>query len=132
MSLAKDVQGTVFNNGSAVLMARVVNSTAQPITRAEVGTVTYSVLEVPGNGIGQPTAVPGHDAVSLDVVGTVFDTPQDDDAWTIDSTGYNFRHEIDVTSAPAFPNPGVCYLVRYEIQPIDGQKIVCRFRLRSL
>lgn len=132
MPNARDVHGTVYNKGSAVLMARVVNSQAQPITRAVVSSISYTVFEVPESGFGEPIAVTGHQSVPIQTTDAVFDTLQSNDAWTIDSVGYNFRHEVDVSSAEAFPNSGVCYLVRYEIVPVQGQIIVFRFHLRSL
>ena len=74
----------------------------------------------------------GHDAASLAVGTTVFDALQNDSLWTVDSTGYNFRHEVDVSTNEAFPQAGVSYQVRYELTPMTGQKVVFRFHLRAI
>ena len=50
----------------------------------------------------------------------------------VDSEGYNFRHELDVSQNEAFPKAGTVYQVRYELTPVLGQKIVFRFQLKSI
>ncbi|MEM9353744.1 MAG: hypothetical protein AAGA92_12085 [Planctomycetota bacterium] len=132
MSTARDAYGTVYNKGTAVLMARVVNASGQNLIRAHVSSISYSVFELSTHGQDPQSPVTGHENVSLNANDCVFDTLQNDGSWSVDSTGYNFRHEIDVSAAEAFTSPGATYLVRYEVTPVQGQRVVFRFMLRCL
>jgi hypothetical protein len=132
MPNANDIYGTAFKNGSAVLMARIVDSDGENIEQASVSAIEYSVYELDPCRPDNLTVVTGHDGVTLDVSDVVFDTLQTGGLWTVDETGYNFRHEIDVTGSEAFPKAGTHYQVRYEITPVGGQKTIVRFQLRVI
>ena len=62
----------------------------------------------------------------------IFNALQTGGLWTVDEVGYNFRHEINVSSSEAFPKAGVQYQVRYELTPTTGQKSIVRFQLRTI
>ncbi len=132
MAIAKDILGSVFSNGSAVLLARVVDSQGLPVTQASVASVEYSIFALEVDDPLTLTAVVGHEAVTLDIADVIFDTLQNDAAWTLDEVGYNFRHEVDVTTNEAFPQVGRVYQIRYEMLPLSGQKIVFRFQVRCI
>lgn len=132
MPNANDIYGTAFKNGSAVLMARIVDSDGENIEQAGVSAIEYSVYELDPCRPDNLTVVAGHDGVELDVADVVFDTLETGGLWTVDETGYNFRHEIDVTGSEAFPKAGARYQVRYEITPVGGQKTIVRFQLRVI
>ena len=132
MPVASDIKGKVFRQGSAVMMARVVNSTGGQLNQASVSAIEYTVYELTTNDPSGLTAVSGHSGVSLTVDEVIFETLQVDESWTMDSEGYNFRHEIDVSSNEAFPDAGKVYQVRYELTPVTGQKTVFRFQLRCI
>ena len=132
MPNANDIYGTAFKNGSAVLMARIVDSDGEAIVQAGVSAIEYSIYELDPCRPDNLTVVAGHDGVELDASDVVFDTLQTGGLWTVDETGYNFRHEIDVTGTEAFPTAGVHYQVRYEITPVGGQKTIVRFQLRVI
>jgi len=132
MPLAKDIFGTAFKNGTAVLLARIVDSDGDDVQQADVTAVKYSVFEIDPCRPDNLTVVAGHDNVSLSVSQVIYDTLQTGGLWTVDSTGYNFRHEINVSSAEAFPKAGAQYQVRYELTPAAGQRTVVRFQLRVI
>lgn len=132
MATSQDTFGTVFKNGGAILLARVVDGAGDPITTSDVVSLSYSVLELDDCDPNSTTAVSGHDSESLSVGSVVFDTLQTDSLWTVDATGYNFRHEIDVATDEAFPKAGVSYQARYVLTPVSGQKMVFRFHLRAI
>jgi len=132
MATAQDTYGTVFKNGAAILLARIVGSDGSPITTSDVATLRYSVLELDECHPDQQVAIDGHNDASLTLGSVLHDTLQTDSLWTADSTGYNFRHEIDVASNEAFPKAGVSYQVRYQVTPVNGQKIIFRFHLRAI
>jgi len=132
MTVARDIHAAVFRNATATFMARVENATGQEINQASVSSLKYSVYELDINDPAVLTVVTGHDQVSLTIADVVFDTLQSDDSWTVDTVGYNFRHELDVSLNEAFANAGGVYQVRYELTPVTGQKIVFRFQLRCI
>ncbi len=59
----------------------------------------------------------------------LFNSLQTDSLWTVDVTGYNFRHTPDVSTNAAFAVAGRRYLVEYQLTPALGQVIVVRFRI---
>ncbi len=128
MAIAKDIHAAVFSNATAVFMTRVENASGQVINQASVVSITYTVYELVKGDPNTLTPVAGHQNVALGISNVVFDTLQLDGAWTVDSIGYNFRHELDVSLNEAFAKAGAIYQVRYELTPVTGQKIVFRFR----
>lgn len=132
MAIAKDIHAVVFSNAAATFMTRVENASAQAINQASLSSIVYTVYELVTDDSTTLTPVAGHQSVALSVSDVVYDTPQLDGAWTVDSVGYNFRHELDVSLNEAFSKAGAIYQVRYEITPVTGQKIVFRFKLRCI
>lgn len=132
MPVARDIPGAVFREGAAILLARIVDAADIPITQGSASAIEYSVFELNQFDPEDLTVVAGHDGVALDPADVLFDTLQTDAAWTVDATGYNFRHDLGGSGGEPFPRAGACYQVRYELTPVVGQKIVFRFKLRSL
>ncbi|MDZ4659297.1 MAG: hypothetical protein SH868_17120 [Bythopirellula sp.] len=132
MAIAKDIHGTVFRHGTAMLMARVVDGHAAAINQASLASASYTVFALEQDNPASLTAVVGHEEVLLDVAEIVFDTLQTGGGWTVDEVGYNFRHELDVSEDEAFSEAGRVYQVRYELVPVMGQKIVFRFQLKCV
>ncbi len=128
MADAADIHGTALKNGSATLLARVVGNDGLPIVRADLASIKYSVYLLDDQDANARTVVTGHDDVSLTVADVIFDTLQTDALWTVDATGYNFRHVLDVSANPAFAMAGRRYLVEFELTPTAGQVILVRFR----
>lgn len=132
MAIASDTYGAVFKNGAAILLARVVGADGQLVVPGDVALITYSVLELDERRPDETTVVEGHEAKVLLADEVFFAGLQSDSLWSADTTGYNFRHEIDVSAYEAFPAAGVSYQVRYEVTPTSGQKLVFRFHLRAI
>ncbi len=130
MAGAKDIQGTVFQQATATFMARVENNAGANLDQAAVTAIKYTVSVVGHDE--PPSTILGHEKVALDKANVIYDALQNDATWTVDTEGYNFRHEIDVSQNEAFPKAGEIYQVRYEITPVTGQKIVFRFRVRCI
>ncbi|MEO0529622.1 MAG: hypothetical protein AAF266_03490 [Planctomycetota bacterium] len=132
MSSVRDTYGAVFAGGSAVLMARVTYVDGTLVVPDDIATVTYDITQHSGCSTEHGSMVSGHSGVSL-ASGTVLtETLQTDSAWTEDSTGYNFRHEIDVSNDPAFQEANRSYRVRYVLTPVAGQPIIVRFELEAI
>lgn len=125
-----------IRNASPVLFARVVDSNGSNITQASVRSITYSAYlldaEWPADRDNR-TSVAGHTDVAVTVASSVFDTLQTEDTrWDVDAAGYNFRHQLDVTTSPCFAIAGRMYLLEYTITPTSGQKIVVQYIVKVL
>jgi hypothetical protein len=134
MALAADTHSTVFKNGTSTNMARVVGADGTNVAQADITSGVYSIYLLDDQDADSRTAVTGHAAVALVVADVIFDTLQDDALWTIDSTGYNFRHTPIISSNEAFAVAGRNYLVEYTLTPAaaGSQVILVRFRGRAI
>lgn len=132
MAEAADLHGTAMKNGTVTLMARIVGVDAVNIIRADIASIQYSIYLLDDRDADARTSVAGHTDVSLTVADVVFDSLQTDALWTVDTTGYNFRHVPDVSTDAAFAIAGRRYLVEYRLTPVVGQVILVRFRINVL
>jgi hypothetical protein len=132
MSQANDIFGTAFKNGSAILMARIVDAAGASVQQSGLTAIEYSIFELDPCRPDNLVAVAGHDGVTLVVADVIFNALQTGGLWTVDAVGYNFRHEIDVSTTEAFPKAGAQYQVRYQLTPTSGQKTIVRFQLRVI
>ena len=132
MPIAKDILGTVFEKSSSQMLARIVDTSGVPIPISSISTVEYTIREADPCRMDQWTVVPGHDTVPLSANAVLFDMLQLGDPWDIDSIGYNFRHDLNVSAHEAFPNAGRTYQIRYDLQPVAGEVIVVRFQVQAI
>jgi hypothetical protein len=130
--MSTDTFGTVFKNGSATCLARIVGHDAQPIVPGDVAEIEYGVYLLDARDPDSRSAVAGHDGAALVPADVLFDTLVTDDCWTRDELGYNFRHALDVSTDHAFATAGRGYLVEYRLSPHAGQVILVRFRLHAI
>lgn len=130
--MAKLVQGTVITNGTATMLARIVGWSGSAITQADVSTATYTVYSVDAQDPTDRTADEDHEAAAVAVASVIYDTLQTDSVWTVDATGYNFRHTVPITTDAAFATPHRQYVVEYTLSPTSGEPIVVSFLLRSV
>jgi hypothetical protein len=131
---ATDIYGTVFKNGTATLMARILNDQTAPIVCGAIRSAAYSVYLLDDEDADARSPVPGHGQVPLAVGDVIFDQLQSGPPWDAseDSEGYNFRHVPDTSRQPAFPIAGRRYLVEYRLTPLAGQPILVRFRINVI
>jgi hypothetical protein len=132
MAEAIDIYGTAFKNGSVTLLARIVGGEGANIVRADIITAEYTIYLLDDQDPDSRTAIAGHTNVSLAVTEVVFPALQTDALWTVDTTGYNFRHVLDISTHEAFAVAGRRYLVEYRFAPVAGQVIVARFRINVI
>ena len=132
MSSATDVRGQVFRDGSATLLARVVGGDGAAIIQSDITAARYSIWLLDPKDPDSREAVDGHTDVDVPVAGLLFDTPQLDNLWTVDTVGYNFRHELDISAHAAFPMAGRTHLIVFELVPTVGSVILVRFRLAAI
>ena len=132
MAEAMDIHGTAFKNGSVTLLARIVGAGGANVLQADINTVKYTVYLLDDQNPDSRTAVSEHANVTLAVADVIFNTLQTDAIWTVDTTGYNFRHVLDVSAHQAFTVAGRRYLVEYQLTPAVGQIILVRFRINVI
>jgi hypothetical protein len=132
MTHAADIFGTVFKNGSATLLARVVGADGSAIQQADIASAKYSVYLLDDDDPDAATAVTGHEGVSIEVASLIFDTLQTGGGWEVDETGYNFKHVLDVSANQAFSVAGRSYRIVFELTPAAGQIILVRFRVHAI
>jgi hypothetical protein len=130
MPQTSDLCETVFENGVAVLMARIVDATGRRVRRNQVKSIAYAIFEVDIES-GEPgRVVRRHDGAFLDVDAVFLDSLICDEAWYLDVSGYNFRHEICANADGSFPRRRTRYEIRYLFIPKLGEPIVIRFSVR--
>ncbi len=129
---AQDIHGTVFKNGSATLLARVVGADGAAITRAEVASICYTVYLLDDQDPDQQTSLAGHAGIALQASDVLYDALQTGPIWTRDAVGYNFKHVLEVSSHKAFPTAGRSYRIVYALTPTAGQVILVRFRVHAI
>lgn len=132
MSQPEVFYGGTHAGGSVVLLARVATADGTLITPSDIGSAAYTVYRLQPCEHPDRVAMVGHDGAALSPSVVLFASTQTAAPWTADATGYNFRHEVDATSSPPFPDPGREYLVRYELTPVVGQPIVFTFQIETL
>ncbi len=132
MGAAVKTLGQVLKNGTATLMARIRGDDAEEIVRADISAIAYTVYLLDDNDPNTRTEIENHEAVAVTVNSVVYDTLQTDDRWTVDATGYNFRHTIPIATYAAFETAGKHFLVEYVLTPVSGQKILVVYDLECL
>ncbi len=132
MTESIDIHGSAFKNGSATLLARIVGAAAANIVQADLSAVHYTVYLLDDQDPDSRTPIAGHTNVALTIADVVFDTLQTGSIWTVDATGYNFCHVLDVSTHQAFAVAGRRYLVEYRLTPKNGQTILVRFRVNVI
>ena len=106
MATTDTIRQTIWEDASVALMARITGADGTAIAQADVSTITYAVYDT--HSTTKNTATTSGSVVVAD---DVFDTLQTDSRWSVDSTGYNFRHDI---AATVFTVGGHVYEVEYK------------------
>lgn len=122
-SSGESIKGVAFEDTDLTFLARVEIDRAgnlEPVLQSELNAITYKVHDGSAEtGTGTAT------------IGTsVFNTLQTGTIWTVDSTGYNFKHQV---GRAAFPAPKV-YRVEYLFTLTGGTQfpVVFSVEVRNL
>jgi hypothetical protein len=132
MADAADIHGVVFKNGSAILLARLVGADGTPIVRSDLIRAVYTIALLDETDPNAASPVTGHTGVEVPVAAVLSDSLRRDALWDVDSSGYNFRHILDVSTATAFAIAGRSYRVTFELTPAAGPVILVRFRVHAI
>jgi len=119
--------GTVLDNGTVRLRGQVCNDDGDLLSASGVDDASYTIYLQDEDDPDGRTAVAGHSAVSLTPSACILDDPGD---WSLDSTGYNFQHIIDISTYPAFTMVGRTYVVAVSVTPTDEQPRLGAFSIR--
>jgi hypothetical protein len=129
---ANDIEGVVFKNGAATLLARVVGADETAVQQADISAAEYTAYLLDQSDPDVATAVEGHEAVDLVVADVIYDALQTAAPWDVDSTGYNFACTLDVGEHQVFTIAGRRYRIVVTLTPASGQPILVRFQLWAI
>lgn len=119
MPAVKVIKSMIYEDAGASLMARVVGTNGSNIVQADISSISCAVF-VNGTSVATP---------SITVSTVVFNTLQTDARWTLDTTGYNFRHDA---AASVFSTGATAYRVEYKFTPASGEVFFVVFELTTL
>lgn len=122
MGKNKEIYGTVFENGSATLLARVVNE-GRILTHKDIKKCKYTIRY-------KDNAITGHENISIDP--NVIINLTNDDWWDVDQIGYNFCHIVDTNRHQAFPLAHIHYDVIFTLTTHEGDTIYVKFNLQAI
>lgn len=113
-------RAVAWEGSQPTLMARIVDSDGDNIVQADLSAIAMRSIEKDSDRV-VASAVPV-------VASTVFDTLQDDDRWTVDTTGYNFRYQVP---SGTLPSGDTDYIVMFEFTEASGVKFYVQFELKA-
>ncbi len=105
------IQGNIYEDGGASVMARVIGNAGTAITQASLSSISYKVFDLATGETALQSGV-------LTISAVVFDALQTDARWTADSTGYNFLHACP---ASWFTDANHQYRIEYKFTPASGE-----------
>jgi len=120
-------RSTFMEDSNAVNCARITgfqtdpDEEGTPLVQADIDEIKYWAFS--GDEV-----VSGHNGVELDPAEVIFDELQ---GWGKDSTGYNFKHNVQAT---AFPSGNVVGRIYYKFTNTDGDVMHLEYvgRVRNL
>lgn len=113
--------------GTVGLYKRIRRWDGEDITQADIASIAYSIYALDRNNEDSRITVDGHETVSVAIADTIYDTVQTDSA----ASNYNFKYIPDILLYSAFSDTGTTYLVEFTLTPINGQKIIERFKVTA-
>ena len=123
-----DYHATVFQNGTATFMARIVDINDGLVYPSDVDRMSYSVYLLNEGKPESRTAITGHSNVELNVSDVLFNQLQKNPHWTEDDKGFNFCWSLNVSRYNAFVLAGRHYLVEIKLVA-KGVPFLVRYRL---
>lgn len=127
------IYGSTKAGNPGVLMARVTGDDGTALQQADLSAAVYTIYLLGETDHTQESAVANHTAVGIAVASLIHDTLQtndDDEAWTEDDTGYNFKHTPSDSVAEPFALEGRTYKVVYSLTLSVGTLTV-EFRITT-
>lgn len=112
-----DYHATVFQNGTATFMARIVDINGSLVKPSDVDSISYSIYSLREDAPEARTAVLGRSNIELNVSDVLFNQLQKNPHWTEDDKGFNFCWTLTVTdrTGSPFSRAGQHYLVEIKL-----------------
>ena len=114
----------VREKASAMLLARIVDSAGRPIRPDEIATIEYFLCEPTRCSFAEGR----RRAEQLDVDEVLLPQLVNDESWSVDVAGYNFRHCLELDRGMAAEESYV--VVCYVFSSHDDEESTIRFRLK--
>lgn len=111
----------MYQNSAFSNVARITSSTGGYLTAAGVSALVYRVWEEMS---GTVTTT----GTTLAISTTFSALTSSSIIWPVDTTGYNFKHDLDGT---LIPNANTTYIVEYEITPASGSRFIEQFAITT-
>lgn len=112
-----DYHATVFQDGTATFMARIVDINGTPIKQSDVDSITYSVYLLNEGKPESRTVDPFRSNNELNVSDVLFNQLQKNPHWTEDDKGFNFCWTMAINRMPSpFKLAGRHYLVEIRLE----------------
>jgi hypothetical protein len=132
MERLREVCDTVFNSGTAVLMARIVDTVGVCVRRHQVAAIGYSIYELDRRDPNKRKPVRGHDRIPLEVDEVFLDYLKTGEPWGVDVAGYNFCHKLAASSNRSFPKRGAVYEICYLFITTFGDPVIVQIFVRVI
>ena len=123
-----DYHATIFQDGTATFMARIVDIYGSLIRQSDVDSITYSVYLLCEDNPARRIQIGGHYNVELNVFEVLFNQLRTNPHWTEDDKGFNFCWTLDVSVCSPFVLAGRHYLVEIKLVA-KGVPFLVRYRL---
>ena len=111
------ITDTVLEDSTFSIMARV-HANGSNLLQADVSSITYSIFYT-------DSTVAHTTSTALTVSSVIYDTLQTDSRWTVDGTGYNFRHDV---AASVLTDPTRVYQFEYLFTLADASAFFLKSR----
>ena len=123
-----DYHATVFQDGTATFMARILDFYGGLVYQSDVDSMSYSIYLLNEGKPESRTPIVGHTNVALNVSDVLFNQLQKNPHWTEDDKGFNFCWTLNVSASNAFALAGRHYLVEIKLVA-KGVPFLIRYRL---
>ena len=114
-------QATVLQNSAFSNVARITSSTGGYMVAADVSALVYRVWE-------EMTGTVTTTGSTLQISTTFSTLTSSSVVWPVDTTGYNFKHDVD---GSVIPSADTTYVIEYEITPASGSRFFEQFTITT-
>jgi len=112
---------TIYEDTGVTCMSRIFGDDGTAVEQSDISSITLAVFK--------NTSTSATYTASLTVADVIFDTLQTDDRWSLDSTGYNFRHAV---VASVFADGDATYRLEFKFTPASGSQYFVIFEIDTV
>ena len=119
---------SMAGGNAIVLFARLVDEAGRPVRPSDVATIEYSIRQLDAHT--RPAADCEESRIGLEVCDVILPALVIDKLWTLDSVGYNFRHDVVELADFASKEFSRRVEVRYVLVLTNNTPVILRFHLK--